>query len=69
MYCNDQSTQEHQCLCLKTSCPSGLRSHVKAVVLIGAGSNPADVILPFASFLASVLLKLIAERVSYYVQF
>ena len=27
-----------------TSCPSGLRSHVKAVVLIGAGSNPADVI-------------------------
>ena len=37
------------------------------MVLIGAGSNPADVILPFASFLASVLLKLIAERVSYYV--
>ena len=37
------------------------------MVLIGAGSNPADVILPFASFLASVLLKLIAERISYYV--
>ena len=32
-----------------TSCPSGLRSHVKAVVLIGAGSNPADVNFPFWS--------------------
>ena len=36
------------------------------MVLIGAGSNPADVILPFASF-SQCPFKLIAERVSYYV--
>ena len=38
-----------------TSCPSGLRSHVKAVVLIGAGSNPADVIFIFGPLARSVL--------------
>ena len=30
--------------------PSGLRRNVKAVVLIGGGSNPLDVRSPFASF-------------------
>ena len=34
-----------------TSWPSGLRRDVKAVVFIGAGSNPADVKISFLSLL------------------
>jgi hypothetical protein len=33
------------CTCAATSWPSGLRRNVKAVVLIGGGSNPLDVII------------------------
>ena len=44
-------------LSITTSCPSGLRSHVKAVVLIGAGSNPADVIFAFWSSRAWSVLE------------
>jgi hypothetical protein len=33
-----------------TSWPSGLRRNVKAVVLVGVGSNPTDVTLFFFAF-------------------
>ena len=55
MYCKDHHLSITPLLCFKTSCPSGLRSHVKAVVLIGAGSNPADVIFCLLLPLQTVL--------------
>ena len=43
----------------KFSWPSGLRRNVKAVVFIGVGSNPTDVILP------STRSTLREERINY----
>ena len=44
-----------------TSWPSGLRRNVKAVVFIGAGSNPADVSF---FFLPNQLLLMFTRRLT-----